>query len=276
MTLCLKGHLVIFTDLDGTLLDLQTYSFEKALPGIELLEKHDIPLIICSSKTRQEIEFYRRKLGNEHPFISENGGGIFIPNQYFDLNARTAALTVEIENDYQLIRLGAKYSELRKAVEVLRAKGFFITGFGDMSNEEVSEATGLTLAEAEMAKQRDFDEPFFFEGDSAALFSTIASLGFHYTKGEIFHILGNSSKGKAVSILSSLYEKKLGGITTVALGDSPNDIPMLEKADFPVAVQKPDGTYDPAMNIPNLIKAEGVGPEGWTWAIRSLIASLQE
>ena len=26
--------LIVFTDLDGTLLDLHTYSFEKALPGL--------------------------------------------------------------------------------------------------------------------------------------------------------------------------------------------------------------------------------------------------
>ncbi len=44
--------LIIFTDLDGTLLDLHTYSFEKSLPGLGLLRQKNVPLVFCSSKTR--------------------------------------------------------------------------------------------------------------------------------------------------------------------------------------------------------------------------------
>jgi len=68
---------IIFTDLDGTLLHPQTYSFDAAMPALKLIKEKDIPLILCSSKTRAEIEVYRKKLDNQHPFVSENGGGIF-------------------------------------------------------------------------------------------------------------------------------------------------------------------------------------------------------
>jgi mannosyl-3-phosphoglycerate phosphatase len=77
------NKVIIFTDLDGTLLDYDTYSFEKALPALQLLRERDIPLIISSSKTAKEVVFYREQLENDHPFISENGGGIFIPKDYF-------------------------------------------------------------------------------------------------------------------------------------------------------------------------------------------------
>lgn len=81
-----KSLIIIFTDLDGTLLDSR-YSFRKALPAIKLIKEKNIPLILCSSKTRSEIELWRKKLNNNHPFISENGGGIFIPkkNSKFDI-----------------------------------------------------------------------------------------------------------------------------------------------------------------------------------------------
>ncbi len=82
--------LIIFTDLDGTLLDYSTYSFEAAIPALQLLKEKNIPLIICSSKTGKEIEHYRKKLGNTHPFISENGGGIFIPKGYFDFRVESS------------------------------------------------------------------------------------------------------------------------------------------------------------------------------------------
>ena len=78
-------QLLIFSDLDGTLLDYSTYSFEMALSSIQLLKEKEIPLVISSSKTKKEIEYYRRKLSNNHPFISENGGGIFIPKDYFNI-----------------------------------------------------------------------------------------------------------------------------------------------------------------------------------------------
>src|SRR5512143_2726927 len=74
---------VIFTDLDGTLLHPKTYSFTEALPALELIRERGIHLVLCSSKTRAEIEVYRKRLHNEAPFIVENGGAIFVPVGYF-------------------------------------------------------------------------------------------------------------------------------------------------------------------------------------------------
>jgi len=264
---------VIFTDLDGTLLDGDTYSFERALPALALLKEKNIPLILCSSKTRREIEHYRGKLTNVHPFISENGGGIFIPRGYFKL--RITNYEMQTEKDYMLIRLGARYPDLRAAIVALRDGGFPVRGFGDMTVKEISEATKLSAAEAEMAKERDFDEPFFFEGDDRTLpllFEAIKTGGFQHTRGKFFHILGDSDKGKAVAILTGLYRKEYGDIETVGIGDSPNDIPMLEKVDVPVIVQKPDGSYDPHIDLPDLMKAVGPGPEGWNMAVLRLLA----
>ena len=74
--------LVIFTDLDGTLLDA-AYSFLPAAPALEAVRRTSVPLVICSSKTRREIESYRIRLGNHDPFIAENGGAVYVPEGYF-------------------------------------------------------------------------------------------------------------------------------------------------------------------------------------------------
>lgn len=266
--------LIIFTDLDGTLLDYSSYSFEAALPALNFIKERDIPLVICSSKTRKEIEYYRRKLANNHPFISENGGGIFIPRGYFKFGSHSSQFEVYDENDYHIIRLGAQYSDLRKAIEALRKEGFDVKGFGDMTVKELIEIANMSIDEAEMAMERDFDEPFIFEGneeETQRLFRAIKVKRFNYTQGRFFHILGNSDKGKAVSILIGLYNKKFCEIITIAIGDSPNDIPMLKRVDYPIIVQKHDGNYDPRIDIPNLIKADGIGPEGWNKAVLKLI-----
>ncbi len=270
--------LVIFTDLDGTLLD-NRYSFEKALPALQLLKEKDIPLIICSSKTRKEIEYYRRRLDNHHPFISENGGGIFIPKDYFDF--QIPKFKIEENEEYLIIRLGARYPDLRRAIKELQNEGFDIKGFGDMTVEELVALANMSIEEAEMAKERDFDEPFVFKGVGiqnfeSLLFESINAKGFNYTKGRFFHILGNSDKGKAVSILIDAYRRKFGYITTIAIGDSPNDIPMLEEVDCPIIVQKPDGSYDQQIKIPNLIKARGIGPDGWNDAIFCIITKINK
>lgn len=262
--------LIIFTDLDGTLLDYATYSFEAALPALQLMKEKEIPLVICSSKTRKEIESYRDRLANCHPFISENGGGIFLPGNYFKIQISKLEFPVVGSGEYDIISLGAPYTKLREVIQQIRQKGFAVKGFGDMTVGEVAELTSMPLEEAAMAKERDFDEPFVFDGDESevqSLIQAIESKGFNVTQGRFFHILGYSDKGKAVSILIDLYKKQFGEIVTVALGDSPNDIPMLERVDYPVIVQKPDGSHDRRIDVPQLVRAEGIGPAGWNETI---------
>ncbi len=266
---------IVFTDLDGTLLDYSTYSFEKALPALQLLKEKDIPLIICSSKTKKEIEYYRKKLDNHHPFISENGGGIFIPKDYFRFQIADLRLKIEETRDYRIIRLGAKYNDLRNAIETLQKEGFDIKGFGDMTVHELAEIAHMTIEEAEMAKERYFDEPFIYSGPSHRLPQLLKSInkkGFKFTQGRFYHILGSSNKGIAVSMLINLYKNKYKKIETIAVGDSPNDIPMLERVDYPVIAQKHNGSYDSKIKIRRIIKANGSVAEGLNKAVIKIIS----
>ena len=193
-----QTELLIFTDLDGTLLD-SSYSHEMALPALKLVRKENIPLIICSSKTRVEIEVIRNRLGNVYPFVSENGGGIYLPKntkfspQICSANLRcgdfaNTKLKIEETDEYYLIKLGADYADLRRALIEIRDEGFDVRGFGDMPPDEVAELTGLKLSDAGLAKKRDFDETFVFRGDESLveqLKKKIIQKGFNYTQGNI-------------------------------------------------------------------------------------------
>lgn len=275
MTETRQSHLIIFTDLDGTLLD-ERYSFSKALPALRLLRARNIPLIICSSKTRNEIEACRTALGNRHPFISENGGGIFIPTDYFPFEVHLSGCSIERHGDYHVIRLGASYHDLREAMACLRSKGYAVKGFGDMSVREVSRLTGLRRDDAVRARQREFDEPFVFEGVKrriSGLKRQITMMGFHYTEGEFFHILGNSDKGRAVEILKNLYQRHLKKTVSVALGDSPNDIEMLQRADHAFVVRNKTGHHHPEVlrRVKRAVRIDAIGPEGWNRAIERVL-----
>ena len=93
---------ILFTDLDGTLLDAGTYSWDAARPALERLEALAIPWILCTGKTRAELAPLRRAMGHRHPCIIENGGAILIPRGYF-----TAPFTAHRLDGAQPLRRGA-------------------------------------------------------------------------------------------------------------------------------------------------------------------------
>ena len=72
-------RLLVVTDLDGTLLDHETYSYAEAAPALAELRRRGIPLVLASSKTRAEMELLHAELGLSDPFICENGAAICTP-----------------------------------------------------------------------------------------------------------------------------------------------------------------------------------------------------
>lgn len=262
---------LVFTDLDGTLLDERRYSYADALPALEMLHAQGIPLVFCSSKTRAEVEGYRRHMGNDHPFIVENGGGIFIPPGYFSSPVGGA----ENFDGYLLVAFGKPHALIRRCFVELREKlGARVRGFTDMTVEEIAALTGLSAAEAVLARQRDFEEPFVFDGaPDEAFLAAIADAGLNWTQGRIFHIMGAHDKGRAVRFLAALYEREFGSVRTLALGDGYNDLPMLEAVDQAVLVRHEDGGYEPRIDIAGLVKTHAPGPLGWNEAVLQLLSN---
>jgi len=262
---------LVFTDLDGTLLDASTYSCEEARPALRALDRRGIPLILSSSKTRAEIEDLRRSLGNRQPFISENGGAVFVPQGTF---SPPVPRTVE-RDGYLVLELGLPYAALRAFMaEVRSERPERIRGFGDMSDAEVARLCGFSLERARRARQREYDEPLL-----AADIETLSRLrqraetsGLRLVRGGRFHHLtGPNDKGLAVRRLRELYVRDRGPVRIVGLGDSPNDLPLLRESDVPVLVQKPDGSYETGIDLPGLVLAPGPGPAGWREAVLRLL-----
>jgi len=260
--------IVIFTDLDGSLLHPETYSFREASSALELIREKGIPLVLCSSKTRAEMEVYRKRLNNGDPFIVENGGGIFIPEGYFPFPVEG-----ETRSGYVVISLGMTYARVREQFIRLRDElRIPVTGFGDMTPAEVAALTGLSLDEAVLAKQREYGEPFVFPGAAdERMLQAIEASGLRWTQGRVFHLMGNHHKGKAVALLRALFERAKGPVCIAGLGDSLNDLPFLLAVDHPVLVRKEDGSHDPMINIPGLYRTQGIGPVGWNEAVLKLL-----
>ncbi len=266
--------MIVFTDLDGSLLDPLTYSFDAASEALHALQSDEIPLVLASSKTRAEVEPIRFRLNHRQPFIVENGGGLFIPKGLFDFPLEEAAL----RGPYHVIEIGTPYAELRTALkEIEQRSGFPLRGFGDMSVEEIAERTGLSQPDALLAKQREYDEPFVIEGPATVVEEVrrqINARGLRCTRGgRFYHLLGECDKGLACRLLTNCYRRQWNGqFMTVGIGDSLNDLPMLAEVDCPILVQKPDGSYDPDVKLANLIRASGIGPVGWNQAVLDFLS----
>lgn len=227
---------IIFTDLDGTLLD-ETYSYRRALPALELVRKKRIPIVFCTSKTLPEAEYYRYRLDNNDPLIVESGGAIYIPENYFNFKFSFDRKT----SKYFIIELGTPYQKLRRVLKNLKRKDIIVRGFGDMSDYELSRNSGLSFSKAHLAKQRGYSEPFnIVKGNEDKVRKLIEGNGFNFVKGGMYyHIMGNNDKGKAVMILNRLFKKKFKKIKSMGFGNSENDLPMLETVDEGYMVNGP-------------------------------------
>ena len=226
-----KTKTIVFADLDGTLLD-KNYDCAEVKPIIRQLLSLSVSIILCSSKTKSEIEFFRKELAISDPFIVENGSAILVPENYFKTSYEYSKQT----KGYHIIELGCDYSTIRaKLVLVKERTGASIVGFGDMNPEEIAKESGLPLRLARLAKNREYDEPFkIVKGGEKEILREIINEGLCYTKGgRYIHILGNTDKGKAVIILKNIYSQTFSKITTIGVGDAQNDLPMLKVVDKP-------------------------------------------
>ncbi len=270
--------LVVLTDVDGTLLDHRTYAFAPAAPAIRLLEQREVPLVLCSSKTRAEIVRLQERLGVRHPFISENGGGLFLPRGYFPFPVPGARAV----DGYLAIEFGRPYREtvraLRAAAAVLQAR---VVGFNDMSSAEISERCALSLAEAELAKLREYDEPFVLEepGAYGHLSEWLEqAAGLHCTAGGRFaHVSGTTDKGRPVGVLRMLYRRTgRKRVVMVGLGDALNDLSLLRAVEVPIIVRNHAAgvTEELSRAVPYARVSDEEGPNGWRQAVEQVIQEL--
>jgi len=273
MTVKLEGKvLVVITDVDGTLLDQQTYHFESSLPAVARLRELKFPLVLCSSKTAAEILSLQRELQLKEPFICESGGAIYLPHGYFPFPI--AAL--KSQRHMNVIEFGKRIFYLRQALhDTAQRCGATVTCFGTMSFREIMLRTRLSLDQAIQARQREYDEPFLIEsGDGAKLCAELQAQGLTITKGDRFyHLTGGHDKGHAVKELLALYRRQYPSLVAVGVGNSANDLPLLRETDIPVTIRNPDGHWDTQVveSLPEVQRSEAIGPEGWREAIDNIL-----
>lgn len=229
----LSDDMLIFSDLDGSLLDHDTYDWQPASPWLRSLKQHNIPVIITTSKTVNETTQVQQELGLENcPFIAENGASIELPESW-----RRHA-------DYPRKLFSTGYVEICALLERLRLENHFnFSGFSTLADSDVATLTGLSLAQAKRARQRQASEPVLWHDDSDALQRFIHQLDCHGLAltqgGRFYHVMGKGvSKGCSALWLRHQYQQITHTpFVTLGLGDGPNDISLLRTTDYAVVIK---------------------------------------
>lgn len=273
---------IIYTDLDGTLLDFDDYSYAVAEERVRRLQNLGIPLVFCSSKTRLEQEVYRTELGMQTPFIVENGSAVLIPKGFFDFDLTSISYSHGIKlghvGPYDALVLGVPYRKVRQVVEsarrVMKTRPL---GYADLSLEKIMQLTGLDRAAAKRAARRDFSETLLNgttpRPEWTKFMQSLEQEGLQCVSGGKFYtVMGaGSDKGRAISLLNKLMGMQYDEIRTAGLGDSANDLPLLGAVDHPYLVMRKDRSWLTTSDE-RIIKVDGVGPEGWNKAIDKLLS----
>jgi mannosyl-3-phosphoglycerate phosphatase len=209
-----QASILVFSNADRVLTHAAAASLADAAVVLKQLDDDHVPLVLCSSKTRAEIEYIQQSLGLRHPFVSEGGGAVFIPAGYFPFDVPAARRIA----GYDAVEFGRPSIEVIAALRRIAARErIAVTGFSAMSVEDVSRACHLPLLQARLAKLRDYSECFTLAepGDEPRrrLWKSLEAAHFRCITGECFDQVGAGTDSVlAVALLRVLYMRAYGDL----------------------------------------------------------------
>ena len=268
--------LIVFSDVDGVFDQASPNSFDSAARRLAWLTCDHVPLVLCSSKTRAELEHISQGLGISHPFICESGSAVIIPKGYLGFAVRDGR---EVAG-YKAVEFGRSYAEV---VDILRSTAerqrIRIRGFNDMSVEEVALESSLSLLEARLAKLREYGELFrvldpdpsarprlFKALYTARVLCTTTSRRYDHAGAAVDHRLG-------VGLLCGLYRRACGDVVSVGFSQPKHEGNLLQLVDIPIVVRERDVSIDVRVTEESSAAAEVEidGVEAWVDTIVEIV-----
>ena len=269
-----KTQLLIFSDLDGSLLDHDDYNHEAADSTLQRLDKADIPVVLITSKTRAEVLPLRSELNNQHPFIVENGAAVFIPQGYFP-KAPTDCIE---QGGYWLKTFSnARQSWLQLLAEAKAVFPHSFSHFAAMKEEMIASVTGLSAEQAALANSREYGEPVSWlstDEKKQEFILWLEQRGATVLQGGRFlHVSGSCDKGQALLWLAQQYIEnlKLDAVKTLAIGDSHNDVAMLDAADLALIIRSPVHAPPVLKRQRGFFVSDDFGPRGWAKGVEKIL-----
>jgi mannosyl-3-phosphoglycerate phosphatase len=238
--------MTLFADIDGVLSVSPPDQLACDLRHLHALAP-SVALVLCSGRTRPEIEHVTHALGIRHPFICEHGAAAFVPEGYFPFDVPDANPVA----GYQVVEFGRSSASVVDALRrVADRQGVALRLFSEMRVDEVAQECGMTPLDARLAKLRDYGEMFRpLDSDfraRARLLDGLRSAHLRCVTGTRFdHVGASVDIGVGVSMLRSLYRRAYGSIITVGIADWRAEVDVLQLTECPIVVESTMGAFHP-------------------------------
>ena len=260
--------ILIFTDLDGSLLHRDTFKFDEIKDYLKQLISKGIFIIPNTSKTEKEILEFNNELGSSLPYISENGSAI---NGLDLLNSNLPKELILSREKDRLIKI------FKESVPVkLQNKCKWLS---EMDKKKQSLIFGLEDDKLKMALDRKYTIPFLFEGNKSErneLSKIVKNKGLALQEGgRVINLTDKVNKAKALQVFVRFFKKNNKNVKTIAVGDNYNDLDMLKTSEFPCLVFNDKFTLD-EIPIKNLITTNKPSPEGWADVIKKALVKVNK
>lgn len=273
-------RILLFTDLDGTLIDFDTYSHVTAQPLVHALLAAGIELVFCSSKTYPEQAALMAELAIDVPAIVENGAGLYLPARLARLDPGDG-VELPLASEGRLLRFGKSSAGIRAAlVRAEQALRLDLGRYTDLGPERLSQLTGLARPAAARAIERMASETFTASlgpAELSALAAYLAGDALQFVSGGRFYTVTSEGvdKGQAVRRLSAALRRAYpeDDWHSYGVGDGANDRPMLAEVASAFLVQTSGGSWAD-LALPRLQLIPAPGPAGWCQLATSLLGAV--
>ena len=263
-----KKKILIFTDLDGSLLDKETFKFDVIKDYFKELVRNGIIIIPNSSKTEAELLDFNEQNNLDLSFITENGSSIHGLNKIHQNLPDKIIMSRTIDEIRNIYKTNISLDFKNKTTHIL-----------ELEIEVQQKILGLPLDKIKLAIKRDHSLPIKFNGteiEKKEFTKILKNSGLTIqTGGRIMNVCDNVNKSIAMSKALQLIRKQLDDeIITIGVGDNENDIEMIKQTDYPCLV-KNDNFDSSLINIDNLIKSSEPSPLGWADVIKTAIQKIE-
>ena len=272
-----KITLVIFTDIDGTFINNDTFHEGSNIRVAETLHKHNHLLIYNSSKTFNEIVFMQKKFNTSFPFICETGGGIYHKNLFNQGSDK-------LRDGYSIMYESKKIEMFREIIEKEIQKNFKddLDIFDDLCFDEKLRLSGLKGDDLHLASKRDFSMLINWKSDESRYSQFESVLHGHGLKlikgGRFCHICTSHDKGQAVTFFLKQIKSSgmYNGIISIGIGDSSNDLEMFSSVDHACIVKsKNNANLMKKIDSNKVILSTNYAPEGWAECIHDVFSEIK-
>jgi mannosyl-3-phosphoglycerate phosphatase family protein len=251
-----------------------------------------IPKGYFSDSALRDIEYSQREIEemeNEGAYTNDE------KRRYLDDSEQSTTIhdrrtrTTKKTSKVIVMELGESADSIRTKLSYIRKKyDINFKGVADFSIEELSNLVSISKEQSKRMAKRDYGETILQiqRNDISRFFKYVKAEGMKVIYGgRFFDVTIGTDKGLAVGLLKRLFNNKLhNDVTFFGIGDSTNDVPMLNLMDVPILVQRPNSSWlnneeikmktesdSVGIDFARIIKVEGVGPNGWENAINKII-----